>query len=434
MLNGIFRFFERIIIKFIREKNAAVLPMAAILFPVIIGMVGVGIDFSSWMHDRRALQNASDAAAIAAAYEVLYGDPDNMEAAALKEAMNNGYVNDTDAGASIDVAYVPGADGGPIGSTIEVILRRPTNQYFSSMLMDGQPFVNTVSGVNINRPNEFCMLSLNESADKAIYIAGDASISAPGCSMAANSDSNKALVLQGSYDVEVGEVNVAGDVTEIGNSGSFENDGVDTGTDPLPDPYADLEPPEIDYPADCEAIQNDNGYISHTSGGTSTILCSDIIESSSALEFEAGTYYLYGADIRFNGTTFLADDVTFVLTGDDSVGYGQLTVVGSGSVTLNAPTDESADYPGISIFQDRNAPYSTNDPNKLSGNSEIVLNGVAYFPNQHLYFGGSNQTQVPSCSMVIASTIEIHGTPNMDTSCDGIPVEFIDPPNVILSY
>ena len=241
-------------------------------------------------------------------------------------------------------------------------------------------------------------------------------------------------MLQGNYDLTVGEVSLAGDYDEIGNAGTFENDGIDTDRgEPLEDPYADLEVPEFDA-ADCETFSAPaDGIITNT--GTRVFCGSDVsLGSTTDWVFEPGTYILNGVDLSVTGSgTVTAEGVTFVLTGSGS-DYAQVSVHGSGDMTFTAPTDEDSDFPGISFFQDPNAPYESNDPNILNGGSEIILNGVAYFPSQPLVFGGNNSAQVPACSMVIAATIEIHGTPNMDTSCDGIPVEHIDPPAIRLIF
>jgi hypothetical protein len=439
MINAFFRFFEKLLIRYLRQRRAAVAPMVGVLFPVILGMFGAGTDFSAWMHDRQNLQTAADAAAIAAAYEVLNGSEDNMEAAALKEAVNNGFLNVPDQGASIDVIYTPGEDGNPIGSLIQVTLRHPTYYWFSSLFLD-DAHVSTTAGVVIDRPNEFCMLALNETAAKSLYVAGDANLSAPGCSIAANSSSDRALLLQGNYDIDVGDVELVGNYDEVGNSGEFGYGDMDTGAEPLPDPYADLEVPEFDPVTDCTSfVAPADGYISQSSGvdGDTTVFCGSDLALGSTTDwvFQPGTYILNAVDFNIAGSgTVTADGVTFILTGNDTDGYGQLVAHGSGDLIFTAPVDEDNEFAGIAFFQDRNAPYIANDPNILNGGSSVLLNGVAYFPNQPLVFGGNNSAQVPACSMVIASTIEIHGTPNMDTSCEGIPVEFIDPPTVFLSF
>lgn len=96
--------------RFIADEKAAILPMAALLIPVILGMAGLGVDASNWMMTQRNLQNAADAAAISAAWEIANGYDFNYETAALNEAQNNGYDPDEE-GSSLEVVHIVDEDG-----------------------------------------------------------------------------------------------------------------------------------------------------------------------------------------------------------------------------------------------------------------------------------------------------------------------------------
>src|SRR5258706_2848127 len=49
------------------DRRANVAMMFAIMAPILIGGLGMGMESAYWFYDQRNLQNASDAAAIAAA-------------------------------------------------------------------------------------------------------------------------------------------------------------------------------------------------------------------------------------------------------------------------------------------------------------------------------------------------------------------------------
>ena len=76
--------------KYVLRLDGSILPIAALALPVIMGTAGLGVDFSYWMMQKRNLQTAVDAAALAAAWEGTQGNIEMMEDAALKEAVNNG--------------------------------------------------------------------------------------------------------------------------------------------------------------------------------------------------------------------------------------------------------------------------------------------------------------------------------------------------------
>lgn len=431
MLRGIFDICEKLILKFIRQTRAAVLPMVAVMFPVVMGMAAVGTDFSAWMQDKNNLQTAADAAALAGAYEAMNGSnaEADVEAAALNEALANGWVNGTDA--TMEINYTAGgADG--VGTEVEVTLRMPTYIWLSSLMRDGA-FVAATAGVRIFRPNNFCMLSLDPTAKGAVTIAGTATIDAPGCGIAVNSDNDRALEIQGNADITIGDVSIAGDYNIIGNSAEFNHGDLDTNSYPVEDPYADLDVPEYEPCSESESYSGSEPYTVPNPDGF-RVLCGIDISGTNDIDFEPGIYVLDGGSFNVQGGgTLTSEGATFILAGSGN-DYARLNVTGGKTMNFTAPVDESNEFAGVIFFQDRDAPYSTNKTNRLLGTSEITLNGVSYFPNQQLDFGGNNTADIPACSMIIARTVELQGTPNMGTDCSGMPVEYIDPPTIQLVY
>ena len=58
----VFRFFKRSV-----TEGGQVIVLAAVALPVLLGMVGMGLDLGSYASERRSLQNAADSIALAAA-------------------------------------------------------------------------------------------------------------------------------------------------------------------------------------------------------------------------------------------------------------------------------------------------------------------------------------------------------------------------------
>ncbi|MGB0720700.1 MAG: hypothetical protein ACPGRX_09505, partial [Bdellovibrionales bacterium] len=83
---------------------------------------------------------------------------------------------------------------------------------------------------------------------------------------------------------------------------------------------------------------------------------------------------------------------------------------------------------------DRNAPDSNNLQNKIVGTSDIIFNGVAYFPSQGLWFGGDTQilNGINPCTKLIARTITLAGNPALGNNCDAYDIEDIGVPRVKL--
>ena len=69
-----------------KRERGQILMLAALLLPVLLGMAGMAVDIGSYASDRRALQNAADAVALAAAQELpdVIDTQDAADAWALK--------------------------------------------------------------------------------------------------------------------------------------------------------------------------------------------------------------------------------------------------------------------------------------------------------------------------------------------------------------
>jgi hypothetical protein len=94
-----------------RGDRGQILMLAALLLPVLLGMAGMAVDIGTYTSERRTLQNAADAIALAAAQEL--PDPDDTRDAADAWAAKNGI----DAG-----TYQVIITGGTIAPAVQVII------------------------------------------------------------------------------------------------------------------------------------------------------------------------------------------------------------------------------------------------------------------------------------------------------------------------
>src|ERR671926_91018 len=82
--------------RFASEEQGVVAPMAALLIMVLVGFCALVLDFGTIYANRRALQNAADAAALAGAKELeaqLLGGTGNPTGQAQAWAGKNGVTN-----------------------------------------------------------------------------------------------------------------------------------------------------------------------------------------------------------------------------------------------------------------------------------------------------------------------------------------------------
>src|SRR5262245_57071527 len=88
-----------------RPRRGQIMVLFALMVPAIIAMIGLAVDGGRLLAERRRLQGAADAAAWAAASELLYGTPANAEAVARWYLVQNGYTSGGDT--TVTVAQPP---------------------------------------------------------------------------------------------------------------------------------------------------------------------------------------------------------------------------------------------------------------------------------------------------------------------------------------
>lgn len=415
--------YMRFLKKYVLRLEGSVLPLAAIVFPVLLGSAGLGVDFSYWMMHKRNLQTAVDAAALAAAWEGTQGNIELMEGAARNEAANNG-VN-FDAVSTFEFAY--DNDTG----VVDVTIRENTTSWLGTFFSGDSKVAAYAAAQVFTSEGDYCILSLDNSATGAIKTSGSAVIDQPRCGLAANSRSNEALQIGGSADVTIGNISLRGGYNISGGSGSFWYENMYTRMPQVADPYVDLEVPEY-TPCTRGQVQKGNHY---TKSATLSpgVYCGGInITGNNDIHFEPGVYILDGGDFStIGGGSLYGDGVTFILTNSGEGEYGSVNISGGRNVYFGAP-NEGEVMEGVVFYQDRNAPTSSSANNKLTGTSELILDGVAYFPSQGVEFGGNDMTGTPTCSKVIAKTVTLSGNPRLDNDCTGKGTAEFAPPTVRL--
>lgn len=411
--------------------EGAVLPMVAIMFPIIMGMAGVGVDMSNWMMQKRNLQTAADAAAIAGAYEYVNGDQNNVEAAALREAVNNGYNADADGTIEVSIVEVDGQE------QVQVTVRERANTFMASLVYSDAVYTETLARAEAgDGDGDFCMLSLDDSANGAISTNGNVTIDASGCGIAVNSNSDNAMDISGTSDVDIGQLSIVGGM-DVGRNADVEYADLDTGVAATPDPYEDLEAPEGDG---CSR-EDSRSALSITENTTLSpgTYCGGISISNGDVDFEPGVYIIDGGDfsITTNGDVF-GEGVSFVLTNSGEGSDPSLQIAASGELTFSAPT-EGEDMEGVVFYQDRNIREHASNSNRLTGSASLNIEGVAYFPENDVFYGGGSEADSDAespCSLIIARTITLSGNPVMGNNCqeDSGVRDIEGPPGVRLVF
>lgn len=413
---------------YFKDITGTIAPMTAVLLPVLLGATGLGVDVSVWMKNKRDLQAAADAAVIAAAWDIAYGSSDERaETSGRKEAANNGF---TPGGSnSLNFQFSENDEGRHV---ISAQLRSQDTTYFSKIVYRGDIFTAAAAASAVIEPaGDYCMLSLNRTADGAISANGTVDVTSLGCGIAINSNSDSALDLIGTVDVNVKDLNIVGGY-ETGDNVTLNTQSTRTNGRSTPDPYEDLETPDDPQDLTCDyrnkQVNGDADF--YPEQGNITVFCNGLsIRGNGDVTFAPGIYYILDGDFTVSGGgTITADRASFILSSSDGDGgdVGQLNISGGKEMEFTAP-DADDDMGGVVFYQDRIAEES-NQCNSLVGSAALDVIGTIYFPSQCLDIGG-NADAIGSaddpCSRIIADTINLHGTPNIGNNCEGLGVEDI---------
>jgi hypothetical protein len=379
--------------------------------PIVIGGLGLGADVGTWYFSEHNLQSATDAATIAAGYEITGGNPQRsaMQSAANREMTRNGFGSGSNI--TMTVNY-PAQSGAYAGNTqaVEVIVTRPQSRFFSKLFLGADPGIRARAVASRQPQGSACVLSLASSGASALLFQGSTIVNLSNCSAAANSTDAAAINLSGSSTLSTYSLYTAGNYTQ-GTSATLTSGhpAITNGT-PLTDPYSNLAMPSYggcaqnNYNAKGSATINPGVYCNGMSFGSKA----DVTMSPGVYIVDRGTFDVNaGAKVTGNG-------VTIILTSSTGTNYANVNVNGGATVTLSAPTGD--DYAGVLLYQDRNAPVAINS-NKLNGGSSTNYTGAIYFPNQEVQFTGNNSSTSTGCTKLVAKTITFTGNSYLSNDC-----------------
>ena len=165
------------------DQRGVIIVMFALMVPIFLGFIGLGVEVGYWFQKHRDLQAAADAAAVSGAYENAEGRSSGVQTIAQREAVNNGW-NSTDG--TITVRSFPfnatyPASGSYTADTdaVEIELTYSLVRLFSSWFMSGDMIINARAvGDVVAGASTACVLALGSAnAAKSLWVLGSATVS-----------------------------------------------------------------------------------------------------------------------------------------------------------------------------------------------------------------------------------------------------------------
>ncbi len=398
------------------EERGATAIATALVLTVLIGFIGLGTEVGMWYAERRAMQNAADAAAMGAAFEI-YKNGKNVDDGAVSDAgqadaARNGFTHAAEE-VTVVVNRPPlSGDHADEDTAVEMIVSKRRPSLFGAFFMGESVNIKVRSVATVKVVNVYCVMALSPHDEGAIFFGGTADVLLKNCGIIVNSDDeNGALTATGASVVGASFADVVGGIDQSNNA-TLDFGEINTGVDPADDPYAHLDVP-TGSGCDYTNYQVPSNQVRTLSPGR---YCNGLKILGTA-HLQAGQYVIVGGALDIGSQAHVTTDpegVTIFLTGTGT-DYAQVTINGGAHVEIIAATE--GQYMGLAFFQDRAAPViNSGSPNKFNGGATMNITGAIYIPRQSVAFRGGNET-TGTCTRIVAYMIDFTGTSGLNTDC-----------------
>ncbi len=405
----------------LREDRANVAVMFALTAPVLLGGVGVAVEAGNWYYTQRGMQNAADAAALAA----VSNGSSSYATEAQAVAAGYGYVNGSN-GVTVTALNNQACPDGTTGC-YKVTITKPVPLYLAPVLgYSGNTTLNGRGAVSLQSAAvaetgsfsvNLCLLALGTTST-ALLSNGSPKANMTGCNIMSDSSANcNGHNLGATYGIAHHTDSGCG-INQISNAPV------------VPDPYAYLatnipkntcssypqEPAKKNDPA----LPSSNQWSGTVNLGATNQICGDLQLTGNTVindtngpavlviengQLDTGSYTL---------STASGSPVTIIFSGDNTSGYTHAPT-GGGTIDIQAPT--SGTWSGVAMYQD---PAITNGVDiSAAGNSPTWdITGLVYLPNANVTFSGAvnKSANGAACFVMVVDDITINGTGDIEAT------------------
>jgi Flp pilus assembly protein TadG len=395
--------------RFIRDSEGSLASMFALSLVPLAGLVGAAVDYSSAVNVRTRLQAGLDAALLAGAKDGSTSWADtalNTFNSNVKPGLATS-INPTFQLTSTR-AYM-----GTVTATVPSSFLRVLGVSATNVSVSGRVTVPPSTGAY------YCVMALNRTAQAALELTGNASITinAPKCVIQVNSSSARAVEMNGNTVIKSVENCFVGGLRTVGNATI--TPGPNATCKPIPDPFANYPRPAVGSCTFTNYQLSGNQTVTLQPG----VYCGGMTFSGPVnVTFAPGLYVIKDGVIRESGGTFTANGASFFLTGYNA----SLQLSGQANWHIVAPT--SGPLPGFAIFLDPDGPSGlAGTASSLSGQAELYFEGIVYLPKQEVTVSGTASAVAPSpYTSYIGDTLRFVGNGdlviNNDTSLTQLPL------------
>lgn len=406
--------------RLLREETGAAVVVAAILFPVVIGGMGLGVETGYWYLTQRKVQHAADVSVHAAAGRKRAGDDiAAMQAAAQQVATTTGH---SPAKGTLIVTTPPtsGINTG-MENSVEVEITESHPRLFSSIFSSEPVKITARAVAQLEGGAKACVLALGKAQSGAVTVSGSTSVDLTNCDVASNSNASDSFLMSGG-SISTDCIYTVGTAVTSGGLTLKVCPTVREFASASVDPYAGVTEPANVGTCRSKSVGSPGSSTTltptenHPSGVKAMRFCNGL-DVKGTVTFGPGLYIIDDGNFTINGgesgstasAAIQGSGATFYL-----VGSARLRLSGSVTISFSAPT--SGPLSGLLFFGSR---ASTAGTHEISGSSGSVLQGALYTPVSHVSYRG-NSSSSDGCTQIIARQITFTGSSQMASECKSV--------------
>jgi hypothetical protein len=364
------------------ESGQTVVFVAAFMGLLALGFVAFALDAGALFREQRMAQSAAQAAAVAAAEEVGYGDTANEQAIANAMATLNGF-NTSLATNPATVTLTTPTTGNFVGSYVQATVSMPIHTTFLGAFAHGMATVpvsaTAIAGGGITSTTCVC-------TSGTLTMSGASKLTATGCGIFDNSSSSSSIAVSGGSTLTASSFASAATGWSLSGSGNIINipaadifPGVKTSCSPT-------LPAVPTYSVSSCVTDPGSAGGTHTFGPSSAsgVICYKgltVGADGGSSTLNPGTYVIYGNYLTFDSGTgghsnLGGNGVFFYLTDGASLvvqSGANVNLVSGGAKEAGGSTAPTVGvYNGVLVFQDPSDTVGMS----FQGGSTTYMNGA----------------------------------------------------------
>jgi Flp pilus assembly protein TadG len=377
-------------------RNAAqgsTVMMFALALPVMLGAAGIAVDFATFSMKQSALQAAADAAALAGAKELsLANSKDSVIQASALAYLSAQLVGKNEN--AVGTATVDRTKG-----SVKVHAEEVWTPFFAQFIDAGITPISVSATASLAGSSNICVLALNPSSGKDLFMDSSSNLTANGCGVYSNSLHTTGLTVSMSASLKADLVCSAGGISKKGSI----TPAPLTDCPVVADPLASRPAPSVGA---CDYTDFSVSSGSHVL--LPGVYCGGLkVTGTANATLSSGNYIITTGPLMVSDSaTLQGSHVGFYLAG----AAARIVFTGNTTISLTGPT--VGELAGLLFFEDRKVP--ANRQHRIQSSNAQNLTGTIYLSRGYLLIDPSALVANKSAyTAIITDRLELASGPEL---------------------